>query len=123
MIVTKLHYHRKSKLLDVVFDNDIQHSFSAEFLRVNSPSAEVQGHGNAVLVTNKKEVAISSIEQVGHYAVRIIFDDGHNTGLYSWDYLANLAKNHDALWQSYLSQLKNEKSDSRAALIPVQIKH
>ena len=122
MIVTKLHYHRKSKLLDVVFDNDIQHSFSAEFLRVTSPSAEVQGHGNAVLVTNKKEVAISSIEQVGHYAVRIIFDDGHNTGLYSWDYLANLAKNHDALWQSYLSQLKMKKA-TREPLIPVQIKH
>ena len=122
MIVTKLHYHRKNKLLDVFFDNDIQHSFSAEFLRVNSPSAEVQGHGNAVLVTNKKEVAISSIEQVGHYAVRIIFDDGHNTGLYSWDYLANLAKNHDALWQSYLSQLKMKKA-TREPLIPVQIKH
>ncbi|MFY8352467.1 gamma-butyrobetaine hydroxylase-like domain-containing protein [Pseudoalteromonas sp. SSM20] len=122
MLVTKLHYHRISKQLDVHFDHQHIATLSAEFLRVHSPSAEVQGHGNAILVTNKKDVAISAIEQVGHYAARIIFDDGHNTGLYSWDYLAHLAKNHDQLWQNYLATLKQKKA-SREALIPIKLTH
>ena len=122
MLVTKLHYHRLSKQLDVHFDNQLVTTFSAEFLRVHSPSAEVQGHGNAILVTNKKEVAISTIEHVGHYAARIIFDDGHNTGLYSWDYLAYLAEHQDKLWQDYLVTLKQKKA-SREALIPIKLTH
>jgi DUF971 family protein len=122
MLVTKLHYHRLTKQLDVYFDNQNEVTFSAEFLRVHSPSAEVQGHGNAVLVTNKKDVGISTIEQVGHYAARIIFDDGHNTGLYSWDYFVYLAKNHDQLWQNYLDTLKQKKA-SREALIPIKLTH
>lgn len=122
MLVSKLHYHRVSNLLDVYFDGQTQHTFTPEFLRVNSPSAEVQGHGKPILVTNKKDVSIQAIEQVGHYAVRITFNDGHNTGLYSWDYLFHLAQNHDALWQTYLANLKQGKA-SRDALIPIKITH
>ncbi|MEC8324650.1 MAG: gamma-butyrobetaine hydroxylase-like domain-containing protein [Pseudomonadota bacterium] len=122
MLVSKLHYHRVSNLLDVYFDEQSQHTFTPEFLRVHSPSAEVQGHGKPILVTNKKDVAIHAIEQVGHYAVRIIFNDGHNTGLYSWDYLFHLAQNQDALWQTYLANLKQNKA-SRDALIPIKITH
>ena len=122
MLVSKLHYHRVSNLLDVYFDGQSLQTFTPEFLRVHSPSAEVQGHGKPILVTNKKDVAIQAIEQVGHYAVRIIFNDGHNTGLYSWDYLFHLAQNHDAIWQKYLANLKENKA-SRDALIPIKITH
>jgi DUF971 family protein len=122
MLVSKLHYHRISKQLDVVFDNTSEHVFSAEFLRVHSPSVEVKGHGNAVLVKNKKDVSITKLEQIGHYAVRITFSDRHNTGLYSWDYLMYLAKNHDDLWQTYLSQLKQAKA-TREPLIAINILH
>ena len=122
MLVSKLHYHRVSNLLDVHFDGQITHTFTPEFLRVHSPSAEVQGHGKPILITNKKSISITAIEQVGHYAVRIIFSDGHNTGLYSWDYLHHLAQNQDALWQTYLTNLKTNKA-SRDALIPIKITH
>ena len=84
--VTRLHYHRQSKLLDVQFSDGIKATFSAEMLRVLSPSAEVRGHGKPVLVANKREVGISNILPVGLYAAKIVFDDGHDTGLYSWHY-------------------------------------
>lgn len=122
MLVTKIHYHRLSKQLDVTFDKHQCVQFSAEFLRVHSPSAEVQGHGQPLLVTNKKDVTIDKIEPVGHYAVRLTFSDHHNTGLYSWEYLTYLAQNQETLWQQYLNQLKNKKA-SRDPLIPIQIKH
>ena len=80
---------------------------SAEFLRVYSPSAEVRGHGqgNEVLQVGKEDVCITGIEPVGNYAVKLIFSDGHDSGLYSWDIFHTFAREHDALWQSYLKRL------------------
>lgn len=104
--VSKLHYHRQRKLLDVWFTDQVLAQFSAEFLRVCSPSAEVRGHGTPQLVANKRDVAIQQILPVGQYAVRLVFDDGHNTGLYSWSYLRQLHENRDTLWQDYLDRLK-----------------
>ncbi|WP_430457131.1 gamma-butyrobetaine hydroxylase-like domain-containing protein [Rheinheimera sp.] len=104
--VSKLHYHRKQKMLDVVFTDQVVAQFSAELLRVLSPSAEVRGHGTPQLVANKRDVAITQLLPVGQYAVRLVFDDGHNSGLYSWSYLRQLHEQRDALWQDYLARLK-----------------
>ena len=81
---------------------------TAEFLRVSSPSAEVRGHGqgNAVLQVGKEDVRITGVEPVGNYAVKLIFSDGHDSGLYSWDIFYTFAQERDALWQSYLNRLK-----------------
>ena len=107
-IVTKLHYHQQSHVLDIYFDDDTHYTLSCEFLRTHSPSAEVQGHGTGMkLVLNKQNVAISKLEPVGHYAVRLNFDDGHNTGLYSWQYLRHLCTNHKTLWESYQTKAKS----------------
>ena len=83
-------------------------ALSAEFLRVHSPSAEVRGHGvgNEVLQVGKEDVRIAGIEPVGNYAIKLIFSDGHDSGLYSWDILNEFASNHDQLWQSYLQRLE-----------------
>jgi DUF971 family protein len=104
---TELKYHKRSRQLDVRFENGMAARLSAEFLRVHSPSAEVKGHaaGEGVLVTGKEKVAISAIEPVGRYAVRLVFDDGHNTGLYTWDVLYELCSEHDRKWQRYLERL------------------
>ncbi|WP_440054396.1 gamma-butyrobetaine hydroxylase-like domain-containing protein [Pseudoalteromonas sp. T1lg65] len=114
--VTKLHYHAVSKILDVYFDNDCCYTLSAELLRTHSPSAEVQGHSpeQKQLVMNKQSVAITHIEPVGHYAVRLTFDDGHNSGLFSWQYLHHLALNQDQLWQDYIHAVQeySEQKDS-----------
>jgi DUF971 family protein len=101
--VTKVHYHRISKNVDVYFDDDSTAVFSCEFLRVHSPSAEVQGHGaqQIKLVLNKDKVAISSIVPVGHYALRLDFDDGHNSGLFSWAYFTYLQSEQATLWETY----------------------
>ena len=88
--VKRLHYHQQRRLLDVEFSNGVQASFSAEFLRVFSPSAEVQGHGKPKLVCHKKQVGISELVPVGHYAIKLVFDDGHDSGIYSWNYLFQL---------------------------------
>lgn len=110
-LVTKLHYHRRRRELDVYFDNGETHCFSAEFLRTHSPSAEVQGHGHkhalepTNLVLNKERVGIAHIEPVGHYAARLSFDDGHNSGLYSWQYLYALAKQHGQLKEAYQARV------------------
>lgn len=104
--VTRLHYHRQSKLLDVLFSDGLQATFSAEMLRVLSPSAEVRGHGKPVLVANKRDVGISNILPVGLYAAKIVFDDGHNSGLYSWHYFRQLHDNHESMWQDYLARLQ-----------------
>jgi DUF971 family protein len=99
---------KKSKLLSIEYaDNEI-FELSFEFLRVHSPSAEVKGHGpaQAVLQLNKHNVMIEAIEPIGHYAIRLIFDDGHDSGLYTWKYLHELGQDHDKLWQAYLDQLQ-----------------
>ncbi|PAJ72614.1 hypothetical protein CJF42_20335 [Pseudoalteromonas sp. NBT06-2] len=126
ILVTKLHYHQKTKILDVYFENTSNEStlshFSAEFLRTHSPSAEVQGHGaeEMKLVANKKQVKINQIEAVGHYAVKLIFDDGHDSGIYSWQYFELLQQNYDTLWQKYLNRLTKQNA-SRDQIIPIKI--
>ena len=100
--------HQASKLLEIKFDNDTECMLSCEMLRVYSPSAEVRGHGagQEVLQIGKEDVNISAIEPVGNYAVKLAFSDGHDTGLYSWDYLHYLGKNYEALWQDYIAKLE-----------------
>jgi DUF971 family protein len=99
--------HQASRLLEIKFDNNMECMLSCEFLRVYSPSAEVKGHGpgQEVLQIGKEDINITAIEPVGNYAVRLVFSDGHNTGLYSWDYLYELASNYEGLWLEYLGKL------------------
>lgn len=110
----ELRVSKDRKLLTVSFADEAPMPISAEMLRVLSPSAEVQGHSpeQRVTVGGKKDVEISRIEPIGNYAVRIIFSDGHETGLYSWSYLARLSHEREKLWQDYLRELE-EKGLSR----------
>jgi len=104
---TEITYHRKSRTLEVVFDDGRRFAYSAEYLRVHSPSAEVRGHGpgQEVLQVGKEGVAIVAVEPVGRYAVRLRFDDGHHTGLYSFDELYRLGADMEANWRRYLERL------------------
>lgn len=99
--------HQLSRLLDIAFDDGAHFSLPCEYLRVYSPSAETRGHSPATakLEKGKEMVSITQIEPVGQYAVKIYFDDGHNSGLYDWQYLYNLGKHRDELWQAYLDKL------------------
>ena len=103
----ELRLREAGAVLTVCFDNGERYDLPAEYLRVESPSAEVKGHGagQEVTVPGKRNVTIRQIEPVGNYAARLIFSDGHSTGLYSWDYLAKLGREHDRLWAAYLHQL------------------
>ena len=103
----EINYSREQRMLRVRFDNGESFDLSAEYLRVHSPSAEVRGHGpgQEVLQIGKEQVAIEGIEPVGHYAVRLRFDDGHSSGVYSFTELYRLGTRHDALWQEYLTRL------------------
>ena len=98
----------KSRLLVVTFEDGASFDFSFEYLRVHSPSAEVKGHGpgQEVLQTGKENVSITAVEPVGHYAVRLVFDDGHDTGLYTWSYLRELGDNMEDKWRTYLDRLQ-----------------
>ncbi|MDX1915735.1 MAG: DUF971 domain-containing protein [Methylophilus sp.] len=100
--------HQVSRLLEIHFDNNTECMLSCEFLRVYSPSAEVKGHGigQEVLQIGKEAVNITAIEPVGNYAVKLVFTDGHDTGLYSWDYLYYLAEHYEALWLEYIGKLE-----------------
>lgn len=104
---TELRLARDRKSLTVAFDNGERFQLAAEYLRVKSPSAEVQGHSpdERKTVPGKRNVMILEIQPVGNYAVRLVYDDLHSTGIYSWDYLAELGRKHDALWQDYLDEL------------------
>jgi len=104
-----INLHQKSRILEIKFSDGHNFELPCEFLRVYSPSAEVKGHGpgQSVLQTGKENVSIKEIEPVGHYAVKLIFDDGHETGLYSWVYLYELGENKDALWKDYLQSLSD----------------
>ncbi len=104
---TEIRLKNDKKTLLVSFDNGESHEYSAEYLRVCSPSAEVQGHSPSQkkTVPGKREVGIMTIEPVGNYAVRIHFDDLHNTGIFTWDYFLELAHDREKLWQGYLSEL------------------
>lgn len=112
-VPSNIKLHKKSKTLELIYDEN-SFELTAEFLRVHSPSAEVRGHGigNGKLQTGKKFVAISDVEPTGHYALKIIFDDGHDSGLYTWQYLYTLATQHDQYWDKYLKSLE-EAGESR----------
>ena len=107
-IPTNLTYHSKAHNLELEFNTGEKYELSAEYLRINSPSAEVQGHGpgQEVLQIGKQDVNITKIEQVGNYAVQLFFDDNHDTGIYSWDTLYSLGKNMDKNWKNYLVELE-----------------
>jgi DUF971 family protein len=100
--------HQASRLLEIKFDNNTECMLSCEFLRVYSPSAEVKGHGpgQETLQIGKELVNITAIEPIGNYAVKLVFSDGHDTGLYSWDYLYYLGENYEAMWQDYIAKLE-----------------
>ena len=104
---TDIRLHQLSRLLEVHFDDGATFRLPCEYLRVYSPSAEVRGHGpgQEVLQTGKEQVNIVGIAPVGQYAVKLSFSDGHDTGLYSWDYLYELGTNQQTLWQQYLDRL------------------
>ena len=105
---TEIRLQKKSRQVVIAFDNGDRFELSFEYLRVNSPSAEVKGHGpgQEVLQTGKENVHVMAIEPVGHYAVRLVFDDGHDTGLFTWKYLYELGTARDSNWQAYLDRLK-----------------
>lgn len=104
---TSITLHRASHVLEVAFDDGAQFRLPAEYLRVNSPSAEVQGHGpdQKVLVAGKRDVNIDAVEPVGNYAVLLRFSDGHASGIYGWDTLYELGREHAKNWQDYLDAL------------------
>ena len=106
-VPTEIKLHQRSRLMEVAFDDGRRFELSYEFLRVFSPSAEVRGHGvgQEVLQLGKRDVDIERIEPVGNYAIRPVFSDGHESGLYSWDILHGLGSHRDELWQAYLDQL------------------
>ncbi|MYD43503.1 MAG: DUF971 domain-containing protein [Gammaproteobacteria bacterium] len=120
MTPTSITYHKGSKTLEVQFSDGVTAELTAEALRVFSPSAEVRGHSpeQSVLQTGKKHVSIDKIEAIGNYAIRIMFDDGHDTGIYSWDYLRELHDTFDEHWTKYVEELTKANA-SRLPAIPV----
>ena len=105
---TEIHLHQVSRVLDLTFDDGRKFELPVEYLRVHSPSAEVRGHGpgQETLQVGKREVNITAIDPVGVYAVKFVFSDGHDTGIYSWDYLYELGTKHDENWKTYLARLE-----------------
>lgn len=105
---TEITLHQQSKTLEVAFDDGLRCKLPFEFLRVLSPSAEVRGHGpgQEVLQVGKRDVVLTDIEPVGSYALKLAFDDGHDSGLYTWEYLHELGSNQEKFWQDYLQQLE-----------------
>ncbi|WP_249978422.1 gamma-butyrobetaine hydroxylase-like domain-containing protein [Vreelandella olivaria] len=104
---TRVHYHKQARELELGYANGDTYRLPIELLRVYSPSAEVRGHGgdSAVLQVGKKDVGLQNITQAGNYALKLHFDDGHDSGLYSWNYLYDLAQHQAAYWQNYLQRL------------------
>ncbi len=107
-IPTEIKLNKQARMLELTFDDGQKFELSCEYLRVNSPSAEVQGHGpgEGVLQVGKENVGIDGIEAVGSYAVLLRFDDGHDTGIYAWDTLYKLGANKEAIWKDYLERLE-----------------
>ena len=106
-IPTEIRLDRAAKVLHVTYDDGAQFALPAEYLRVESPSAEVQGHGpgQRTYLGGKQQVGIGAVQPVGQYAVRLVFDDGHDTGIFTWDYLRELGLEHDQRWPAYLAAL------------------
>ena len=103
---TAVNLHKTSNTLGLTYGPDETYQLPAEFLRVHSPSAEVQGHGKPILQFGKLNVRLIKLEPAGQYALKLTFDDGHDSGLFTWDYLSQLAVRQDALWADYLDELK-----------------
>lgn len=105
---TEVNFHKVSRILELKFDDGSSFDLPTEYLRVYSPSAEVQGHGvgQEVLQIGKEDVNIGRIEPVGHYALQLIFDDNHDTGIFSWEYLYQLGANYEQKWAQYLERLE-----------------
>jgi len=104
----RIEWHQSARMLRVLFDDGSSHDLSAELLRVESPSAEVQGHGGGdqkKIIGGKKNVAIRAVQPVGRYAIRLAFDDGHDSGIYSWNRLYHFGDQQPRIWQEYLDKL------------------
>jgi DUF971 family protein len=116
---TEIRLNRAERVLHVSFDSGERFALPAEYLRVESPSAEVQGHGpgQEVLQTGKREVELESLDPVGNYAVQPRFSDGHDTGIFSWDYLYFLGSQQDALWRQYTERLGAAGVDRDAPMV------
>lgn len=110
-----INLHQKSRVLEIEYESGCVHQLPCEYLRVYSPSAEVTGHGpgQEVLQLNKEEVTIDAIEPQGNYALKLIFDDKHDSGLYTWDYLFELGDKYEEKWQDYLSRLQEAGHERR----------
>ena len=116
---TRVHYHKQARELELGYATGESYRLPVEFLRVYSPSAEVRGHGGdtAVLQVGKKDVGLQNIIQAGNYALKLHFDDGHNSGLFSWNYLYDLAVNQEAYWNNYLHRLQEAGASREPASI------
>lgn len=119
-IPTEIKLHQKSRIIELAFASGDRYELTYEFLRVFTPSAEALGHGvgQEILQIGKRDVDIVRIEPVGNYAIKPVFSDGHDTGLYSWDILHTLCVNRDELWQAYLDKLKEEGASRDPAECP-----
>ena len=119
-IPSELRLHQKSRVLEVAFDNGERYELTFEFLRVFTPSADARGHapGQETLQVGKMNIDSVRSEPVGHYAIRPIFSDGHESGIYSWDMLYNLCTHRDELWQTYLDQLQAQGGSRDPAECP-----
>ena len=126
---TEIKLHQKSRVMELTFADGKRFALSYEFLRVYSPSAEVHGHGpgQEVLQAGKKDVEIVGVEPVGSYAIQPQFSDGHDTGIYSWDYLYDLGLDHDRLWAEYLKRMEaagaSREPGAATAAPPAQGRH
>jgi DUF971 family protein len=117
---TEITLHQQTHALEISFDDGTRYRLPYEFLRVFSPSAEVRGHGpgQEVLQVGKKNIGVNGVEPVGTYALKILFDDGHDNGLYTWEYLQELGKYQDAMWHEYLSKMKAQGVSREPSLQP-----
>ena len=122
---TDIKVHQVSKCLEISFDDGSSFQLPFEFLRVLSPSAEVQGHGpgQETIQTGKRHVLIVAVEQVVHYAIKPVFNDGHQSGIYSWEYLYRLGQNQQQIWRDHLEQLNVRGLDRDQAMGPISAKH
>ena len=113
---TDINLHQKSRILELTYDDGANFKLPCEYLRVYSPSAAVTGHGpgQEVLQLNKEEVNITGIEPQGNYAIKLVFDDQHDTGLYTWDYLYELGSKYEEKWQDYLDRLSKAGHERKA---------
>ncbi len=120
-IPTAIQLHKTSKTLELQYGPEQRYVLPAEFLRVHSPSAEVQGHGNPILQTGKINVALDGIEPAGQYALKLTCSDGHDSGLYSWDYLYRLVTNQEQIWADYLEALAAAGKSRDPDISPVKL--